>query len=246
MDGGREGGRVNVSAESLIVGRQHSWPLVPFCCLSNPPWPSRPNSSISRSMSSMCTRALRTYNLLTHLSSWFGSPDSCFSFTTAPRITFAHNPKHASLHVSLWLTRFRTMISEPAWTARCRGVNLEASWTLEFTLAWTLIRNKTLSMSEFWTATWRKFRPLLSTYNNKQVRTTLLVSSLKKWDPPNVHKLSGSLEKSWTTLPQFQSSNSKCHPTPITTMYTHAHDQKGLLSWHLPTVGTGHGKPRRN
>lgn len=218
MDGGREGGRVKVSAESLMVGRQHSWPLVPFCCLSNPPCPSRPDSSISRSTASTCTRALEIYNLFTHLSSWFGSPDSCFSFTTS-----AHNLKHAWLHVSLWLTRFRTMISEPAWTARCRGVNLEASWTLEFTLAWTLIRNKTLSISEFWTATWRKFRPLLSTYNNKQVRTTLN-SSLKKWDPPDVHKLSRSLEKSWTTLPQFQNSNSKCHPTPRTSVYTHARD----------------------
>lgn len=60
-------------------------------------------------------------------------------------------------------TRLRTMISDPAWTARWRGVSLAASWTLELTLAWTLMRNNTLSMSEFCTATWRKLRPLLST-----------------------------------------------------------------------------------
>lgn len=47
------------------------------------------------------------------------------------------------------LTKLRTIISEPAWTARCKGVNLDASWTLELTLAWTLIRNRTLSISEF-------------------------------------------------------------------------------------------------
>lgn len=56
---------------------------------------------------------------------------------------------HVTCNVSATLTKLRTMISEPAWTARCKGVSLEASWTLEFTLAWTLIRNRTLSMSEF-------------------------------------------------------------------------------------------------
>lgn len=64
----------------------------------------------------------------------------------------------------LRFTRLRTMISEPACTARWRGVSLAASWTLELTLAWTLIKNRTLSMSEFWTATCRKFLPLLSTW----------------------------------------------------------------------------------
>ena len=60
------------------------------------------------------------------------------------------------------------MISDPAWTARWRGVSLAASWTLELTLAWTLMRNSTLSMSEFCTATWRKLRPLLSTWTETE------------------------------------------------------------------------------
>lgn len=66
-------------------------------------------------------------------------------------------------------TRLRTMISDPAWTARWRGVSLAASWTLELTLALTLMRNRTLSMSEFCTATWRKLRPLLSTWTKNKL-----------------------------------------------------------------------------
>lgn len=79
--------------------------------------------------------------------------------------------KLLSIESSSVHTRLRTMISEPACTARCKGVSLEASWTLEFTLAWTLIRKSTLSISEFWTATWRKFRPLLSTWGSERKHT---------------------------------------------------------------------------
>lgn len=84
-------------------------------------------------------------------------------------------------------TRLRTMISDPAWTARWRGVSLAASWTLELTFAWTLMRNKTLSMSEFCTATWRKLRPLLSTWTERHLRSgeinTVTVHNLVlQWD----------------------------------------------------------------
>lgn len=74
------------------------------------------------------------------------------------------------------------MISDPVCTARCRGVSFDESWTLELTLACTLMRKRTLSISEFWTATWRKLRPLLSTWTETDVwgqrRWMLEVSTL--------------------------------------------------------------------
>lgn len=157
------------SAEFLAAGRQHSWPPVFLLSVKS----SLAFKAWLYLTPSMSTRTLGTWHIC--------SPGGT---ALVPRfMPFVHNSLknnfciHPQTHLvscaSLRLTRFRTMISEPAWTARCRGVNLEASWTLEFTLAWTLIRNKTLSMSEFWTATWRKFRPLLSTCSNKQERITL-------------------------------------------------------------------------
>lgn len=52
-------------------------------------------------------------------------------------------------HTETGLTRFLTMISEPAMTARCSGVRWCWSCVRELTLACTLIRNSTLSMSDF-------------------------------------------------------------------------------------------------
>ena len=52
-------------------------------------------------------------------------------------------------HAETGLTRFLTMISEPAMTARCNGVRWCWSCVRELTLACTLIRNSTLSMSDF-------------------------------------------------------------------------------------------------
>lgn len=62
-------------------------------------------------------------------------------------------------------TRFRRIISLPVWTLKCNGVSWLASWTRLFTFTLTVRRNRTLSISPFWTAIWRKFRPLLSLYD---------------------------------------------------------------------------------
>lgn len=67
-------------------------------------------------------------------------------------------------------TRFRSMISLPVWTHKCNGVNWLASWTRVFTFTWRGRRKSTLSISAFWTAIWRKFRPLLSIWNQERVR----------------------------------------------------------------------------
>lgn len=62
--------------------------------------------------------------------------------------------------------------------ARWRGISFLESWVGEFTLAWTLIRNSTLSMSLFCMAVWRKLNPLLSTCRKNQNEHNTYVSFL--------------------------------------------------------------------
>ena len=61
------------------------------------------------------------------------------------------------------LTKFLIIISEPASAARCSPVFDWLSFTREFIFTLTLINERTVSISEFCTAMWRKFLPLLST-----------------------------------------------------------------------------------
>ena len=79
-------------------------------------------------------------------------------------ISSPENPPATTTTNNNKLTKFLTMISEPESTARWRGARRLESSTLEFTLACTLIRNSTLSMSLLVIAMCRKLRPLLSTW----------------------------------------------------------------------------------